>query len=201
MRFPVLVASLLFAGLSAASAATTVNGSYSLSYSPTVGNAPTLTPVLPQNFSEQLTLNVPTSATTFFDVSPAASCGKVNHINCSTASGTVTVNFNFSAPTSGAATATAAYVANYSSSSDSITWNKPDPLIVNFLDGSVLNITLLNDLNGLYSCDWLLFPKIQFTLVKGPVKVPETPTAALLLAGLIGLGYVSLRRRRAARAR
>lgn len=201
MRKLALGTSLMLLGLAPAVAApTNVTGSYSLSYTSAGGNGPTLTPVLSQSFVQQLNLNTPTAATTFFQVSPAGSCGKINNHNCSTASGTVTVNFTFSKPTVASSSTTAAYLANYANTSDSISWNTPDPLVVSFLDGSVLDITLFNDLNGAYSCDWLLFPKIEFTLVNGPVKVPEAPTLAFMIVGVLGLAYLGLRKAKFSRA-
>lgn len=181
---------------SVVAAPTTVKGSYSLSYAPTVGSAPSLAPILPQNFVEQLNLNTPTAATNFFSVTPAGSCGK----KCWTASGTITVDFTFSAPTIGNTSGTAAFVANYSRDSDSVSWNKPDPLVVNFLDGSVLDISLINDLNPLYSCYWLLYPQIRFDLVKGPHTVPEPASVAIMASGIILLGSVMWRRRRKRRS-
>ena len=99
------VALLALAGLAPASASTiTVDGSYTVSYTPIAGNSPTISYNLNHNlFVENLTLGGPaTTPVNFFTINPASSCGSTcvgdtegSH-HYYTASGIYTVTFNFS---------------------------------------------------------------------------------------------------------
>lgn len=195
MRKLVMTAAFLLASVGAAAAAVIpVTGSYSISYSGTQGNAPSFVgPRLPTNFTENLTVGTTTTATQFFGVSPANTCG----YTCvhSVAKGTITVNFNFTAPTTATASASAAYTADYVHETDSVYWNNSGPLVVNFTDGSILDIFLID------AEDWTIYPYIKFKLVQGPTtKVPEPSTIAIAAFGLLGLAFFGLRAQRRAKA-
>jgi hypothetical protein len=189
-----LLASTAMASLaigSAKAAPILVTGSYTVSYTPSVGNAPTLFDVLPGAFTENLTVGVSTAFTNFIGVTPANSCGSCgsNH----TASGTIAATFHFTTPSgiTGTASDTGAYIANYSNDTDSVTWNPTDPIVVHFIDGAVLDVTLGN------AQDWTIYPTIKFVLVSGPTPapVPEPVTLSLFGTGLLGLGVIKRRRR------
>ena len=194
MRKFLTTTALFLLTATSAFAATTIQGSYSLSYSPIQGNAPSfVSPNLPTNFTENLTVGTPTSDITFFGVSPAGSCGSCGtygHPNYKVASGTITVTFTFTGALPGTYSDTAAYMANYNNDTDSVDWNNPNPIVVNFADGSQLDVTLID------AEDWTIYPDIKFTLVKGPNTVPEPASIALMGAGLLGLGFVVARNRR-----
>jgi hypothetical protein len=195
MRKLIMTAVLLLASAGAAAAAVIpVTGSYTISYSALQGNGPSFVgPRLPTNFTENLTVGTTTTATQFFGVSPANTCGAtcINH----TAKGTITVNFNFTAPTTATASASAAYMANYSNETDSVIWNNSGPLVVNFTDGSILDIFLID------AEDWTIYPYIKFKMVQGPTtRVPEPGTLAVAAFGLLGLAFFGMRAQRRARA-
>jgi hypothetical protein len=188
------VAVLVLSASAAMAASETVAGSYTVSYSATTGNGPSITsPSLntPTSFNDNLTIGTPVTVTTF-SVSPAGSSGDRSN----TVTGTITVNFTFNTPNTATTSDTAAYIANYNNDTDSVTWagsgsNSYAPLVVDFANGSVLDIDLNN------ASDWTIHPSISFDLVSGPNNtVPEPASIALLGSGLLGLGFVTYRRRK-----
>ncbi|HUA76165.1 MAG TPA: PEP-CTERM sorting domain-containing protein [Acetobacteraceae bacterium] len=171
-----------------------VTGSYTLSDTMTLGNAPSLGHVVSDPFSEDLTVGAsPTSATRFFSVSPAGSCGR----NCGrgdTASGTITVDFSINTPDGTQKISdTAAYTADYKNDTDSVVWTTND-LVVAYSSLLNLDITLGN------AQDWTIYPTISFDLVDAPPPTTDTPepgSFALLGTGLLGLFGVTRLRRKA----
>jgi hypothetical protein len=182
----------------------TVTGTYSLSYSATTGNGPSFTddgnrfgidPVtLSSPFTESLNVGSPTANAAFFTATPAGSCANWP-ASCGlsdTAKGTITVTFSFTTPTgaTGELSDTGTYTADYQNLTDSIVWNSPDPLVVDFADGAVLDITLVN------ASDWSITPDISFDLTKGPSATPLPATLPLFVSGLGGLGLLGWRKKR-----
>jgi hypothetical protein len=178
-----------------------VTGTYSIGYTPTANNAPSISDVLSSPFTENLAVGTPTALTNFIAITPAGSCTSVqadvygSHYSTCTATGTVKVTFSFTEPSGiiGTASDTGVYTATYytgngaPADTDSIVWNSPDPIVVNFSDGALLDVTLEN------TSDWTLTPKITFDLMKDPTAVPEPMTLGLLGAGLFGIGVIKRR--------
>lgn len=208
-------ASLLLMSAGAASATTvTIDGSYSLSTSNYVGNAPTITDDLSNtSFSEALTLGTPTAATNFFTTGPAGSCGTgcVNN----TASENITATLHFTEVGTGATgslTVTGTYEAKYSGTSLNCTssppgatdcfywytgaWTNNNNVVdaVTLSNGNVLDVTL-------YAAqDWSITPKISFemsTLGGGSQGSTPLPAALPLFASGLGvMGFLAKRRKR-----
>ena len=219
---------LLALGATDASATTltTVDGSYSLSYSDVVGNKPTITYRLNHTsfaesvptFSSQL-IATPMTPMQFFTTGPAGSCGTncVNH----TASEDITVNFNFKEASTGATgslSVTGIYEAKYSGTSlpcdphtggnvqtDCVYWypgaytssdTAPLKESVTLSNGDILNVFLY------FAHDWAITPDISFDLVHLPTSVRPTPLppAVALFGSALGLAGFLSRRRAKARA-
>jgi hypothetical protein len=185
-----------------------VQGSYTVATSNTVGNVEVIAPQYapgshsgysnlgisssqPKNFSK--TLSVSNALTyTFLEFEPASTCGPCSNHDVKD---TVKVTFNFTEPSgaTGTLTATGAYQANYSMSTDSITWTQPS-VVANFTDGDSLDVTLDN------ASDWNIYSDITLHLVSttgGSGKIPEPASMALLGVGLLGLGAAKRWRRQA----
>jgi hypothetical protein len=172
----------------------TVTGSYTIGYTPIHGNGPTITKLLSDPFTLTLTIDVPTPHYNFFTANPASTCGSgcVNF----TASGTITVSFNFTQPAGQTKTftETALYQAKYSGpalscttsppgQTDCITWDPSnDPMVVNFPNHFVLYVTFYN------AQDWAITPQISFLGVPGPIAGSglEGVLLALGMTGLVG---------------
>ena len=197
--------------------ATTVTGSYSVSYVAAHGNSPTFSysgDLPTSNFSVNPTLNgAATAQQNFFTVNPVTNgsdygCGSncVNH----TADGTITVTFtslNIGAatPVGGSdLTETALYQAKYtgaglpcssgSGQTDCVTWtinnpNGTDPLAITFTNGDTLTIAFFN------AEDWAITPKIDFQL-SGPSATPLPGALPLFVSGTGLLGFLGWRRKK-----
>jgi len=223
-----VVAAAVFSVIGTGANATTVeiDGSYTISYTRLAGNRPSLTDKLGQTkhgvrtFTEKLTLDAddPTTSVNFFTASPASTCGPgcdavfepvvkrriTTYTPYYVASGTITVDFNFSNVTvlSGDTSETGLYQAKYgglplspcalasgAGDTDCITWDKGnDPLAIKFTDGYTLDI-ILSDAE-----DWAITPKISFQLTTTPVAnpPPETPIPATLTLFASGFGLLGL---------
>ena len=225
-------------GLAPANATTvTIDGYYTVSYMPLHGNSPTFTYDLKHTsskpFVEKLILDAtnPTTAVPFFAINPSGSCGSTcvkgpnegtanHHLYYYTASGIVTVQFDFKGLTvlSGSTSDTGLYQAKYgglklpcatnssNGDTDCINWTTTingvvNPLVVNFSNGDTLDIFLSN------AEDWSITPKISFQLFTTPscsgpegcAPPPGTPlpgTLPLFASGAGLLGFLGLRRKK-----
>jgi hypothetical protein len=197
-------AATLFMIAAASATVVTVKGTYTVTLTPVDGGVsaePTVTYDLPHPFTESLTVgNTFTPSTNFFTTSPAGSCnngcadfGSHHH---QIANDDITVTFSFTAPSgaTGQLVATGAYTANYFNDTDAVTWNSPNPLVIHFADGGVLDIKLIN------AADWAITPLIQFDMTTagggtGGGGVPEPTSLAIMGACLATLGLFWRRRK------
>jgi hypothetical protein len=146
---------------------------------------------------QPLTVGTPFT-TNFFTSDPASSCTSCGVSK--TATGTITATFSFSEPTgaTGSTTATGTYTANYNNNTDSVVWNTGNPITVNFTNGDVLTVTLIN------ASDWNITSKITFNMTQttttggGSTAAPEPASLALLGSAVFGIGAIRRRRNKAA---
>ncbi len=205
----------------------TVNGSYTVSYTPTTGNGPSITDRLGtwvsgvRDFSEVLTLGGSATAPVNFITATPNSCESGSGFYCNrtsgTASGTIAVTFAFTTPTgaTGNFTETGLYQAKYGGSflscsgksgygqSDCINWSHiNDPIVVSFTNGDILDLTLFD------AEDWAITPTISFQALGCGAGIicshqDSTPLPAalpLFASGLGGFGLLAWRRKRKAGA-
>jgi hypothetical protein len=212
------VAAFLMSAGAACATTVALDGSYSISYTPTHGNGPTINYDLgtyqsgKHDFTENLTLGTPTTATNFFTTDPNGSCG-YNCVN-STASGTISVTFDFTnlTPVNGSdLTETGTYEAKYGGTklgctsspggdTDCVLWGSTTNAttgsitdIINFTNGDVLDITLYD------AQDWDITPQISFELT-APTATPLPPALSLFVGGLGIFGLLGARKKRKAAA-
>ncbi|HTV90920.1 MAG TPA: hypothetical protein VME41_18055 [Stellaceae bacterium] len=178
----------------------TLSGSFSVTQSNATGNEPTIEPTSDSFSDLQLTTGTAYGPVDFLSVSPARSSGCRYCSN--TASDTITVTFTglddgTSASTASSYSDTATYVADYNNDTDSVTWNDSgselDPIVVDFTDGAVLDLTLGN------ASDWTIYPTITAEFVQGPSQsnnaVPGPATIAVFGSDVVGLGLLRRVRR------
>jgi hypothetical protein len=87
---------------------------------------------------------------------------------------------------------TAIWTADYNNLTDSITWSNSgsdlNPIVVDFTDGSVLDITLRN------ASDWSIKPTVNFTFTDAPAAAPEPNSLTLFVTALAALGLLGAAR-------
>jgi len=190
MKKLLLATALLIASTLSANAVI-ISGNYTLSST----SDSTITYILGQPFSFDLTLNVATEPTTLATI-----------YENSAGSRTITAAFSFSDPTVASASLTGSDVYSLpgNSAHDTLSWNNNGLLVVNFSNGAILDIMLAGDsYNGNSSRYDGVDPMVTFKLVKAPTQLAQTPTAApepwtlsLFAAGLVALGGMTVLRRR-----
>jgi hypothetical protein len=116
---------------------------------------------------------VPRRARYFSPLPPASGSGSHD-------TATITVTFtqlsDGTASTLSSYSDTAIWAADYNNQTDSITWSNSgsdlNPIVVNFTDGSVFDITSGN------ASDWSIKPTINFTFTEAPAVAPEPSSLA-----------------------
>ena len=165
-------AAALIASAAGASAITiNVDGSYTITQTPGVGNEPGITDNFgsykssthTQNFAENNLVETgpATTSTTFFTISPSSSCGNCG--GADTATDTINVAFTFTSPSGaiGTISDSAVYTADYKNDTDSLDWSK-QILTVKFTDGNSAEVFLPDQ------SDWDIKPTISFEALDPP---------------------------------
>ena len=194
----IIGAAALLASVAGASAITiNIDGSYTITQTPGVGNEPSITDNFGSyNFSTHsrtfvennlLETGPATTPTTFFTISPSSSCGRCGRAD--TAMDTINVTFTFTSPSAaiGTVSDSAVYTADYKNDTDSLQWSK-QVLTVAFTDGNSAEVFLPDQF------DWDIKPTISFEALDPPTPSPEPITFSLFAAGLAGAA--AFRRRR-----
>jgi len=182
-------AALALAASSAMANATPIGGTYTI----TSTSDPTITDILANPFSINLTVGTPQT----FDLA--------NIFENSDGASTLTATFNFTAPVVGAGGVLLADVFSTPGNSKHDTLTPGAKSTVNFSDGTVLDITLGGDVyNGVSTSYTGLVPTVTFELITDPsaagpnplavAPVPEPLTISLFSVGLAGATV--LRRRK-----
>jgi PEP-CTERM motif len=143
-------------------------------------------------FTENLSLKTPTKNRFMFDVEPAWHSGTCTSMSCNasndTASSLVTLDFTFADLSQGSmpsveSSVSARYTADYFNDTDSFDWTTTSPLAVDFANGSVLDVYLVD------ASDWAIAPQISFEFTQTPAPPPAVPEPSSL--PLIGSGMLS----------
>jgi hypothetical protein len=135
-------------------------------------------------FSETLAQGASTGALLFYTATPPGSGSG------SSDAATITITFTHlsdgTASTVSSYSDTATWTADYNNQTDAITWTNSgselNPIVVDFTDGSVLDLTLGN------ASDWSIKPTINFTYAEVPAAAPEPSSLALFGPALAALG-------------
>src|SRR5271167_2119374 len=166
----------------------TIGGTYTVSFSKdgTLTSAPT--PAICTGVNDcgavngqDQSINVTTLATSTPSVDlTSGTAGNLNAVYDD-----VTVAFTFTDPSATTPViidALAVYTANYGTNQDSFDWTTTSPLVVDFNNGDVFDITLIN------ASDWNIPPQISITQNDAPV--PEPASLALLGTAIAGFGLI-----------
>jgi PEP-CTERM motif len=177
-----------------AASAVTITGNYSLGISDVHGGWSPASGNLGDDFADPFSVGLGTNpgdqSTGYFFTATPPNYGYGGD-DTATLTATFTNLSDGTASTVASYVGTATWEADYDNQTDSISWNAPNPLVVDFTDGAVVDITLIN------ASDWAIKPSLSFTLVDGPAAhVPEPSTLSLLGVGLGLLATVFARRYR-----
>jgi len=211
MKIEKFLAAAVMAFLTSAGAASAVSidlNSYTVTYAATSGTSGDVT--FTKDLASPYTASIGSTQSTptnFFTANPASSCTSCTN---NTASGTITVSFNFTQPTGiSTFTETATYKAQYiggtlscsgdSGQTDCVDWTGA----TNGGPTGVLTVAVTSGLDMYLAnaSDWDISPQISFQDVPVPVPGPVAGSGlpgVFLAIGMIGL--VGWRRRRKARA-
>ena len=181
-------AALALAASSAMANATPIGGTYTI----TSTSDPTITDILANPFSINLTVGTPQT----FDLA--------NIFENSDGASTLTATFNFTAPVVGAGGVLLADVFSTPGNSKHDTLTPGAKSTVNFSDGTVLDITLGGDVyNGVSTSYTGLVPTVTFELITDPAgtiplavaPIPEPLTISLFCTGLAGAAAIRRRKK------